>query len=285
MPQLHTDRIGKTIKATNGQMMTIIEYRSCADIDVRFEDGTVVQHKRYRCFLTGYISNPNFNRYASEYIGQTLRNNDGQLMTVIAYRNAADIDVRFEDGTIVQHRQYSCFKDGEIHNPNFYSGRIGEQHHASNGQMMTIIAYHNSRDVDVQFDDGTIILHKSYGAIRRGLVHNPNYTHNISQRTCRIGLSKLANNGLRMTISNYRKYRSIDILYETGLELKKRRYFDFERGHVKHPFPYQVGNISMDKLAYVHNDTGNFYCHCLKCGVKEIMTVSEMKSHVCPEVV
>ena len=43
---------------------------------------------------------------------------NGQIMTIIAYRNAVDLDVQFEDGTIVKNKQYDKFKKGQIKNLN-----------------------------------------------------------------------------------------------------------------------------------------------------------------------
>ena len=38
-------------------------------------------------------------------------------MVIIRYAGALDIDVQFDDGTIVEHRRYNDFKKGEIKNP------------------------------------------------------------------------------------------------------------------------------------------------------------------------
>ena len=38
--------------------------------------------------------------------------------TIIAYRNSQDIDVQFEDGTIVKHKRIGNFRGGHIANPN-----------------------------------------------------------------------------------------------------------------------------------------------------------------------
>ena len=43
--------------------------------------------------------------------------NNGEKMVIVRYGNANDIDVRFEDGTIVEHRTYGAFKRGSIKNP------------------------------------------------------------------------------------------------------------------------------------------------------------------------
>ncbi len=42
--------------------------------------------------------------------------NCGYMATIIAYRGRKDIDVKFEDGTIREHREYRSFTAGEISN-------------------------------------------------------------------------------------------------------------------------------------------------------------------------
>ena len=51
--------------------------------------------------------------------GEVNTNNQGLKMTVIRYKNAKDIDVQFEDGTISEHKEYNKFKLGKIKNPNY----------------------------------------------------------------------------------------------------------------------------------------------------------------------
>ena len=38
----------------------------------------------------------------------------GMAATIIRYNGVCDIDVRFEDGTVVEHRHYAQFKRGDI---------------------------------------------------------------------------------------------------------------------------------------------------------------------------
>lgn len=54
------NRVLETNIANNGQVMTIIEYRNCNDIDIEFEDGTIVKNRTYRRFKEGKIKNPNY---------------------------------------------------------------------------------------------------------------------------------------------------------------------------------------------------------------------------------
>ena len=49
--------------------------------------------------------------------GEIGYNNDGERMVIIRYGGALDIDIQFEDGTIIKNRQYVNFKKGNIKNP------------------------------------------------------------------------------------------------------------------------------------------------------------------------
>jgi hypothetical protein len=98
--------------------MQLIKYRDTSDVDVQFEDGTVVYHKHYNAFKKGTVQNPNkpivktINR-----VGETRIAHNGMRMRVMVYRWNKDIDVQFEDGTVVEHKQYNDFKNGTIKHP------------------------------------------------------------------------------------------------------------------------------------------------------------------------
>lgn len=49
--------------------------------------------------------------------GETKLNNKNEKMTIINYRNAKDIDIKFEDGTIVENIEYGNFLKGNVKNP------------------------------------------------------------------------------------------------------------------------------------------------------------------------
>ena len=107
-------------------------------------------------------------------IGEKHKANNGQMMTIVDYRNYNDVDVEFEDNTIVQHRSYHNIKAGRVRNPNLLkTERLGERQMANNGQMMTIIAFRSNNDIDVEFDDVTIVCHRTYGNFAIGNIGNP----------------------------------------------------------------------------------------------------------------
>ena len=159
-------RLGQIGVSNKELIMTIIAYRNAIDIDVQFEDGTIVESKTYNSFLNGTIANLNYR------IGETNINNKGLKMTIIAYRNANDIDVQFEDGTIVENKQYSNFLKGAIAYP--MEDRIGETNINNQDLIMTIMAYRGCMDIDIQFEDGTIVKNREYGSFLKGTIANPN---------------------------------------------------------------------------------------------------------------
>ena len=116
---MRTLRIGEKSKANNGMEMTIVAYRSSADIDIQFEDGNVVKNKRYQQFKKGEIANPNIKNESlrNDRIGEEVKAKNDLRMKIIAYRNANDIDVQFEDGVFVKNRSYANFRKGNIRNP------------------------------------------------------------------------------------------------------------------------------------------------------------------------
>ena len=57
--------------------------------------------------------------------------------------------------------------------------RVGESNIANNGQTMTIIEYRNSNDIDIQFEDGTIVKNKGYKDFKKRMIKNPNYKKKV----------------------------------------------------------------------------------------------------------
>ena len=178
----YPNRLYETNISNRGQKMRIVAYRNATDIDVEFEDGTVVEHRTYRRFKEGHISNPNYSDY--DKVGEENISNNGQLMKIIEYKNANDIVVEFEDGTITK-TSYRAFRKGSVANPNvktkynrsFWNNmaksRIGETNIASCGMEMTIVKYNGANDIIVEFKDGAR-THTTYSNFKNGIVKNEN---------------------------------------------------------------------------------------------------------------
>ena len=225
-------RLGQSITARNGQKMTIVCWRNSKDIDVRFEDGTLVQHKPYSVFKSGEIRNPNVNCNGKRRIGQTNKSTNGLIMTIIAYRNKYDLDVQFEDGVIVTNKTYSNFLKGSIKHSQL---QVGATVKAKNGQQMKIIAFRNHCDIDVLFEDGTVVEHVLYCKFEKGAVVNPNCRVDIILADSRVGEQSIASNGQIMTILAYHNSRNVDIQFEDGTIVTNKVYQNFQTGKIKNP--------------------------------------------------
>ncbi|MBQ8193551.1 MAG: hypothetical protein IJZ46_05730 [Bacilli bacterium] len=167
------------------------------------------------------------------------------------------------------------------------NNRTGETKKACCGLNMTIINYINNKNIDIQFEDGVIVTKREYAAFNRGEIKHPylgikrpKIIANMINK--RIGETSISNyDNQKMTIINYRSCTDIDIQFETGLILYNKTYELFKNGGIKHPFPFQLNNIIIEKLAYKHNNIGNFYCTCTKCCHKDIWNINEIKEHKC----
>lgn len=112
------NRVGEINYNNQGYKMTIIEYINSKDINIQFEDGVIVEHKRYELFKNGKIAHPNEKKYNfNNRVGEENINNKGFKMTIINYINNNNIDIQFEDGTIVYNKKYCHFKNGKIKHP------------------------------------------------------------------------------------------------------------------------------------------------------------------------
>ncbi len=109
------------------------------------------------------------------------------------------------------------------------TNRIGETATAKNGQAMTIIAYRNNRDIDVQFSDKTVVLHKRYDHFLNGTIYNPNFGTAKSKINERIGLTKKMNNGLTAKIIDYKGNKHITVEFENGI-IKQGKWSEFQNG-------------------------------------------------------
>ena len=165
------DRLGETRMMKCGMKATIIRCGGATDIDVCFEDGTIIEHGVYGNFKKGAIANPNIKAFAEAHLGETRMMNCGMKATIIRYGKYRDIDVRFEDGTVAKNKAYGKFKKGEIANPNiktFTEVRLGETRMMNCGIKATIIRYNTNKDIDVRFEDEAVVEHKLYKEFKKG---------------------------------------------------------------------------------------------------------------------
>ena len=172
-PNIKASRFDETRMMSCGIEATIIRYGGATDIDVRFEDGVIKEHVVYSKFKKGSIAHPSTKVSAKDRLGETNMMNCGMEATIIQYAKYADIDVRFEDGAVVKHRKYREFKKGEIANPNMKASRLGKTRMMNCGMETTIIRYNTAKDIDIRFEDGTVVEHRTYNSFKNGTIAHP----------------------------------------------------------------------------------------------------------------
>ena len=170
-------------------------------------------------------------------VGETKMANCGEIMTIIAYQNREDIDVKFNDGTIREQVSYKEFKKGSIAKVkknkqiDLQKSRVGEMSIAKNGMKMTIVKYINKHDVDVKFENNMLRKNVTYWNFLTGNIGcEKTLRKNAAEE--RIGETRLSNNGLIMTITAYRKTTDIDVTFENGVVVKNKTYDKFKKGRI-----------------------------------------------------
>lgn len=114
--------------------------------------------------------------------------------------------------------------------------RVGLKNKNTAGFKMTIIEYMGSRNITVQFDDGTIVSNRSYDDFLQGHISNPNQAKINKLQNEREGARKQMNSGLWAFVKEYRRADDIDVEFEIdGAINKGKSWMDFNRGKIAHP--------------------------------------------------
>ena len=273
------NRLGETKMMNCGMEATIIQYKNAMDIDVRFEDGSMVEHKAYSAFKKGEIANPNMKAFAKNRLGETRMMNCGMEATIIRYGGVRDIDVCFKDGTVAEHKVYNAFEKGNIAHPSTTAkARLGETRMMKCGMEATIIRYNRCDNINVRFEDGAVVKHRKYREFKKGEIANPN------MKASRLGKTRMMNCGMETTIIRYNTAKDIDIRFEDGTVVEHRTYNSFKNGTIAHPL-IRLGCDSKNfhgficKQGFKDKDRVLYKCICKHCGLEDVLTPQEMMEH------
>ncbi len=145
-------REGEVNIDNSGRKRKLICYRRSDDIDVQYVNDPTIYRMTYRAFKNGRVQLPN-------HVREKKPNRQGMELEIVGYRSLLDLDVRFPDGTVVKST-YEMFKRGTITKEERVSvreQRIGMTTLNHWGERLTIVEYRNYKDIDVAFDDGTVV--------------------------------------------------------------------------------------------------------------------------------
>ena len=215
-------------------------------------------------------------------LGETRMMNCGMEATIIRYGNARDIDICFEDGAVVEHKEYSKFKKSGIAHPSTTAeARLGETRMMNCGMKATIIRYGGATDIDVRFEDGAIMEHMIYSKFKKGSIAHPNTKVSAKDR---LGETNMMNCGMEATIIQYAKYTDIDVRFEDGAVVEHKVYGAFKKGGIAHLL-ISLKHGSRDfhgficRQGFKDEDRVLYECICKHCGLEDVLTPQEMIEH------
>lgn len=234
--------VGQTKMMNCGMKCTVLKDKGIYDVTVEFEDGTVREGCSRAGFKNGTIANPSLGirrsiTNATSIVGQTNMMNCGMKCTVIEDNGQKNIIVEFEDGTKKKSTRYD-FRKGNIGNENYIKGSIlGETAVMNCGMTCTVIEDKGSRDISVQFEDGTLVEH-----IRRSYFKSCSISHPVLGRNyARInassiyGQSKVMRCGMNCTVIKDEGAQDITVQFEDGTIVEGCARSGFKKGSLINP--------------------------------------------------
>lgn len=248
------DRTGEINRATNGQLMEIIEYINSSNITVKFEDNTIVKEKSYASFKSGSIANPNYN-LAEQRIGETNKAYNGKTMKIVEYTDCNNIVVEFEDKTRVP-TSYKQFEEGcvRLQGTKGYTKRFRESREKwlyketeTIYGKCKIVDYKGYNGITVEFEDGTIVETDMRSFINKS-IKNPNIKKDsklIKNTSERLGQETITKEGYKVKIVKYNSAKDITVEFEDKTQLNKVNYSQFVKGDLKKPvdFSERIGLV------------------------------------------
>ena len=106
---------------------------------------------------------------------------DGYWATCISYVSSGKFVIEFSDGFTTIGRKWQDFIEGRLVLAHFRHLLMSKVITAKNGQNMRIVAYHSYNNIDVAFDDGTIVTNQRVGHFLKGCIVHP--TNKIKTQT------------------------------------------------------------------------------------------------------
>lgn len=215
-------------------------------------------------------------------VGKTRMMNCGMEATIIRYGGYNDIDIRFEDGAIAKCKEYNRFRKGGIAHPSTTAeARLGETRMMSCDMEATIIRYGGATDVDVRFEDGKVVEHKTYRAFKKGYIAHQNTNVPIEAH---LGETRMMNCGMEAAIIRYGRSDDIDVRFEDGAIVEHKTYNSFKKDGIAHRLiSLKYGSKDFHgfvcKQGFIDEDRTLYECICKHCGLEDVLTPQEMIKH------
>jgi len=174
--------VGTSLVMNNGEVAIVKNMRNLKDCDIEV-NGKLLEGVSYSRFEKRTLSSlTTLEQNVKERIGKKLAMRCGMECEIIAYRAASDIDVRFENGEILEHVNYSTFGTKRLNPPSLIKTKetkevdysiIGTEKNMKCGLTAKIISIITPNTGDIQFEDGEIIKNIYLSNFDKGLISHP----------------------------------------------------------------------------------------------------------------
>ena len=163
-------------------------------------------------------------------VGEKALMKNGLEAEVIADRGHMDIDIRFSDGVEVYHKSRQNFRLRKIKHPNINTKHLqasvkGMTILMYNGMNATCKEYYNANDITVEFEDGTIVEHRSKYSFLKGTIKYPVI----------VGHKRTMNCGMEAEVIGRDENGKLIIRFSDGVEKDNVSSNCFLIGSVSHP--------------------------------------------------
>ena len=148
---------------------------------------------------------------------ENVKNRDNQSLVDNAKNAQSYYQSAQSNDSYAEHMKFVQFKSQNV---NSYDYKKRNQK-TLDGHVATMIAYRDSNDVEVQFEDGVTTV-CTYYAFKNGLVKHPS--------SSKIGERAQMRCGMWAEVVAERKYHDVDVRFDNGVELQHVSMGDFRQG-------------------------------------------------------
>lgn len=225
------DIVGLTRNLENGDIITIVRYGGCNDVDFSLSNGKIIKHKNLQSFKE--LKWARQKEYTKAYWEGQSQIVNGRLCTIKNYTSCTDITVSFDDG-VTKKISKAQWDNGKISHPDDKLSliRIGERNLSLIGLEMEIVEYFDCFNLTIKFSDERFAHNVNYESFKTGHV-TPDGTNITAERLRlqRIGETYKTNSGKVYKIIDYISSSKTLIEDENGFS-KYCSYHDLKRGKI-----------------------------------------------------
>ena len=199
-------KVGFEFTNKQGLAAKVIAYRGRKDIDIQFEDGTVVYKTTGSYIKKGLPLHPT---YGKVKVGDKFPCHDGDEVEVVEIESYSRVLVKWKSDGSTRWRSISAIKEGYNRHPTKNKYAAGDEVQTNLNGVVRVVAFNSATDVDVVFEDGTLTK-TTVSLLKSGVVANPNRFDD------RNGYKFKTNSGWHGEVIEYNSAHDVKVKWQDG---------------------------------------------------------------------